>query len=737
MGLEQQDNPDEASTEVHPELSSRLDAFADAVLRRHNQIYECLTTFETELLHAPDSYRATPCEIRRLLSVEVLDVILPALPVAKFTPGNNGRNINGKLKKAAKAWDVDSIYVLFSIGFDYEPQGQQFFVALEQLSKALPDQFGTAIAQLCARARSRRWSTAFTARTESSLNNKYTPNFVLGDVQAVLASVRARHRAKNATARDTGNSETAAQTGAAESAPSPDLGTFQPKTPPVPPATLTREPTAEPSAPRASTATHGNTSERSTESPEIARRRSSSFDPFADPEPSPVIDRSRVPAIDKRIAEESRFGDIYDSDDDNFRQYDDAGRFWNNFEDTESPIEPTYTGSPVKEPSSSDEPDCSDNLDPRQDNTSQSAPLYKTLPSQSPKDKGEPVMAGDVAAVGMPRGIKRARREYDREHVQTLVRPETPVQAEWLDQAFEDIFSVMAPSMSYVGPSDMNTLVKPDGRPSLRIADPIWESTLTILVIELGEECWALAIIHHHRQQARSINLFDPSPSDAGFAKAQRLIDIFVERLLPKTPPERRIVQRSSTPLQDNAADNGVFIFACAMCIESLCPAEMAKPPAPSFEPLLAIARSGGEDDPFAALHVAGKHWADWYAEQQELLQTWLQEQIAVLQPAHGGVISAIDALDRVLESAERLLEGVEEELEKVNRLMDLGSDKNPDTSHAKTGFDRFTAAKKNTESILALLNNTSTGLQALLDKVRKFNQTVEQKKEMTQAVKR
>lgn len=162
----------------------------------------------------------------------------------------------------------------------------------------------------------------------------------------------------------------------------------------------------------------------------------------------------------------------------------------------------------------------------------------------------------------------------------------------------------------------------------------------------------------------------------------------------------------------------------------------MAKPPAPSFEPLLAIARSGEENDPFAALNAAGKHWAEWYAGQQELLQTWLQGQVAVLQPAHEGVMSAIDALDRVLDSAERLLEGVEEQLEKVNCMMDLGSNKSPDASHAKTGFDHFTAARKNAKSMLTLLNNTSTGLQALLDKVKKFNETIEQKKALTQAVK-
>lgn len=151
-------------------------------------------------------------------------------------------------------------------------------------------------------------------------------------------------------------------------------------------------------------------------------------------------------------------------------------------------------------------------------------------------------MAGSVGAVGMPRGIKRTRQEYDPDHVRTLVRPETPVQAVWLDQACQDVFGVMAPSMSYVGPSDFNTLVKPDARPSLRIAEHIWDSTLTAVMINLGEDHWALAAIHHRRQQAHSVNLFDPMPSETSFIKATQLLDGFINNLLPRTPPERRIV---------------------------------------------------------------------------------------------------------------------------------------------------------------------------------------------------
>ncbi|KAI8151319.1 hypothetical protein K4K54_002402 [Colletotrichum sp. SAR 10_86] len=372
---------DSATNDPSPDLASSLETFVDTIQTQQNQIYECLKGFESELLHSPNSHRITPCDLRRLLPSHVLDIILPALPVAKFTLGSNGRNINGKLQKTAKFWDLNPIQILFAIGFDYKPQGQGFFIALLNLAAALPHQFDTAIAQL-----------------------RLFVNFG-----------------------------------------------------------------------------------------------------------SPTTDK--VP-----------FENIYNPEPDNTPVYD--ARDDPSYNSEESHLDSNRTKFPASEPDPADDIDPADNLGPPEELSfhikaaSQDLSLPKPGPTQPLKQEQKLVMAGSIGGIAMPRGIKRTRQEYDPQHVRTLVRPETPVQAEWLDQACQDVFGVMAPSMSYVGPSDFHALVKPDARPSLRIAEYIWNSTLTVLMIHLEPDQWAVAALHHRQELAHSVNLFNPMPSSASFTKA-------------------------------------------------------------------------------------------------------------------------------------------------------------------------------------------------------------------------
>ncbi|KAI8210178.1 hypothetical protein K4K52_012676 [Colletotrichum sp. SAR 10_76] len=594
---------DSATNDPSPDLASSLETFVDTVQTQQNQIYECLKGFESELLHSPNSHRITPCDLRRLLPSHVLDIILPALPVAKFTLGSNGRNINGKLQKTAKFWDLNPIQILFAIGFDYKPQGQGFFIALLNLAAALPHQFDTAIAQLCAQARSRREGTASAIQTRSqssNLNNKRTLSLVLGDVQAVLNSIqplRPRPNKKSA-AGNPSDSTTTTKVGLAGSLGSFDNCESQAKALSATPA---RNTTTEQSASTTSPATQNDSPEHSelpetgrgsdssqsvdfdpftaskplpTTGKEIGRRRESSglddFDPFAASELSPKTGSRLFVNFGSPTTDEVPFENIYNPEPDNTPVYD--ARDDPSYNSEESHLDSNRTKFPASEP------DPADNLGPPEELSfhikaaSQDLSLPKPGPTQPLKQEQKPVMAGSIGGIAMPRGIKRTRQEYDPEHVRTLVRPETPVQAEWLDQACQDIFGVMAPSMSYVGPSDFHALVKPDARPSLRIAEYIWNSTLTVLMIHLEPDQWAVAAVHHRQELAHSVNLFNPMPSSASFTKASQLINGFINNLLPKTPPERRIVRKASTPLQDNTADSGVVAFACAMCLVSATP---------------------------------------------------------------------------------------------------------------------------------------------------------------------
>ncbi|GKT67327.1 hypothetical protein ColTof4_14030 [Colletotrichum tofieldiae] len=90
--------------------------------------------------------------------------------------------------------------------------------------------------------------------------------------------------------------------------------------------------------------------------------------------------------------------------------------------------------------------------------------------------------------------------------------------------------------MSYVGPEEIKMLVKPNGRPSLRIAEPIWNSTVSMLVLVLGEHHWALTVVQYSREKAHEINLLDPLPSAVGaldevFVDAERRVDALKDEL--------------------------------------------------------------------------------------------------------------------------------------------------------------------------------------------------------------
>lgn len=351
---------DNASNEPPPDLSSRLETFVGRIRTElQNQIYESLTSFELELLHAPDSQRINPCDLRRLLPVHVLDVILLALPAANFTLGSNGRNINGKLRKAANVWDVQPIHILFSIGFDYEPQGQRFFAALLELADALPNQFDTAIAQLCAQARSRREGIASATRTRPqplNQNNKRTLSLVHSDVQAVLASIQAPRPNKKSSASSPGTSATTTKVGPAESLGSLDDDcTSQAKAPSATPAQNT---TTEYPAPPASPATQDDIPERS-ELLEIGRRsdlkESVDFDPFAASEQSPTTGSPLFLDFGDLNANGLTFDNTELPQPDNTPVYDERDDLSYNYE--ESQIDPTNTKLPTGEPDPPEELD--------------------------------------------------------------------------------------------------------------------------------------------------------------------------------------------------------------------------------------------------------------------------------------------------------------------------------------------------------------------------------------------
>ncbi|KAK1845259.1 hypothetical protein CCHR01_12114 [Colletotrichum chrysophilum] len=157
----------------------------------------------------------------------------------------------------------------------------------------------------------------------------------------------------------------------------------------------------------------------------------------------------------------------------------------------------------------------------------------------------------------------------------------------------------------------------------------------------------------------------------------------------------------------------------------------MAMPPISSYEPPQELADSDGENgshDAFAAVSASLQHCNDWYNRRQELLNTWLQEQGSILQPAHEGVMSAIDVVDEVLANAERLVEFLKENLDKANRMKDFESDKSPSASHVKTGLDELVAANKDTAFMVSQLKSTSRGLQSLSDKIKEFKKVIAQK---------
>ncbi|GKT67328.1 hypothetical protein ColTof4_14031 [Colletotrichum tofieldiae] len=108
VGL-QQNHLDDPSDNIHPELASRPNAFADSILQRRADIYNSLKTLEAELSSESAPDYTSPCEVRRFLPADIVRMLLLALPAADFIIRKNSRNINRKVEKIAKTWDVERI----------------------------------------------------------------------------------------------------------------------------------------------------------------------------------------------------------------------------------------------------------------------------------------------------------------------------------------------------------------------------------------------------------------------------------------------------------------------------------------------------------------------------------------------------------------------------------------------------------------------------------------------------
>ncbi|KAL0929957.1 uncharacterized protein CTRU02_215166 [Colletotrichum truncatum] len=728
--LASDNSSDDDDNSSEPDLFSRLNKFASEVQTQCDQFYDRLKALEKDVAKSSESsICADPSDVRRLLPVSLVRIFIPTLPTPAFTIKSNIKSIRGKLDKTAQAWDVDPIHVLFGIVFDEAKQGQKFFVALHDFAKIIQD-YQKAIDLLCEQARIRR-NGASKARNVFGIQ--------LGDVVAAIAAVKPEDTARKPTRKDTAAATTS------EEAEATDI---------IHPVEQ-EQPLTAPTTPGSSQA------DQSFESPELPRESS------RNPSRSPSVDISEDLELEDLIhnsLESSNVSppppcqSIQDEDqgvtDCNHRDIpadqetfpadqEPEGSFWGNFDDGDSEQgSPSCSQNTVLAEEDVDHQHSEDLPNPHTDNT-------RNDPSLSPPDdsfvyvKLSTLKHGSAKHCTMtecderPRGQKRTREACELERIASLTGKNTIVRSDLLNQALEDVFKLLAPHVFFVGHEVVKSMVAgPSRRETLRlISHDVWKSDYTFLLFEFEESQFGLVVVTCASQKAQRIQLFDPNSSPSHIETVTCTINAFLKHILPTTLPKKRDIRKCGMPITDRAEDNGIIIFAAAMCLipSNHLPPKLHEVFKPAIIPYRPPALGGENIAPRTGVDQLGAARDDmdtWFENQKHRIQNSIREQSECAEAILGTVTLIDESLDYLIRNAHSIIGCLEVQLETTAALNNLEHEDSEGDVPVDIFMNKLTADMEQMKETLERVQSTEQGIQKLYERVKRFQEGVEKEKE-------